>query len=319
VITPRDLSPLSERPSEILQWIQEHDRVCDEHSSEWRVSSFVAIDDHPLVKKAFGSFLRGHFVQTDPGICLTTELADAAVALLMQDDPEAVVEGGCCDEFCLVCHPPPPAVEAAELGSEVVSRIRRGDGGLMEEIHGGKWGHSPVLKELFESLREDKKVKRVRLHGNLGTEGVRALIDAIEGNDTITALTICDPDANEEALGLLLGMSRQRLEHKRGLAEMRINGVVWGGQGYPVPKRWMHWEALTEHNSRLLDLGLEEEDTALCCSDPHPHKTNTEREIQLMEPACTLPGHTVASAVREDDNEEDDGACDVEGVNFDDY
>eukprot|EP00397_Hematodinium_sp_SG-2012_P047322 GEMP01053778.1.p2 GENE.GEMP01053778.1~~GEMP01053778.1.p2 ORF type:complete len:157 (+),score=27.22 GEMP01053778.1:92-562(+) len=73
--TPSLCRGVSCRPDEIESWLQAHPG----HSNRW-----VAIDDWDLTKMEHGSFLKGHFVNTDPRVGLTGAKADEALAFLHQ-------------------------------------------------------------------------------------------------------------------------------------------------------------------------------------------------------------------------------------------
>ena len=144
-------------------------------------------------------------------------------------------------------------------------------------------------------------MKRLRLEARLGLGGTQALVTALGSNTTLTALTVVNSSAEEEELTLLFELSKARLAAGRGLAEMRINGMVWGGRGHAIPLRWLHWELLA----------LEAGEGCVSCSAPHPHYQSLEREIQLMDAIVVAPC-SAASAIREDgEDDEDDGGADM--------
>jgi len=67
------------RPCEIGAWI----RFWHEDKQRQRVTSFVAVDDRPLLQEKGGSVLRGHFVQTNPQLGLTERAATRIIELLL--------------------------------------------------------------------------------------------------------------------------------------------------------------------------------------------------------------------------------------------
>jgi len=79
--TPALNAYIAQRPTEILQWKKEY---CKRPDAE-RISHWIAIDDRPLIEERHGSYLRGHFVQTQPIRGLTEQNSDECIALLNQE------------------------------------------------------------------------------------------------------------------------------------------------------------------------------------------------------------------------------------------
>jgi len=86
--TPMSKPPFeARRPEEIVEWIQAHNSAVDQGKGELvglgKVEEWVAIDDRPLLSEAGGSFLRGHFVRTNPATGFTAQRAQMASDILM--------------------------------------------------------------------------------------------------------------------------------------------------------------------------------------------------------------------------------------------
>lgn len=97
--TPCLSAYIAQRPTEIMQWKKEY---CKRVEND-RLTTWVAIDDRPLIEERHGTYLRGHFVQTQPMHGLTKMASDECIAILNQEPP------------------PPPRSGAQTGGSEAMS------------------------------------------------------------------------------------------------------------------------------------------------------------------------------------------------------
>lgn len=72
------------RPCEIKAWAAEwNGQPADAKNKRPAITSFVALDDRPLIDESGGKYLRDHFVQTHPSIGLTEIGAARAIDLLL--------------------------------------------------------------------------------------------------------------------------------------------------------------------------------------------------------------------------------------------
>lgn len=79
------LSPyLPQRPTEILQWKKEYCEKIRRENLE-PLTSWIAIDDRPLLEERHGSLLQGHFVHTNPVRGFCDQSADEAIQLLQKE------------------------------------------------------------------------------------------------------------------------------------------------------------------------------------------------------------------------------------------
>lgn len=82
--TPCLSAYIAQRPTEIMQWKKGYTK----HGDSERITHWVAIDDRPLLEERHGSYLRGHFVQTQPIRGLSPENCDECIAILNQELPD---------------------------------------------------------------------------------------------------------------------------------------------------------------------------------------------------------------------------------------
>jgi len=86
--TPCMSAFIAQRPTEILQWKKEF----SQRENAPKITHWVAIDDRMLVEERHGSYLRGHFVQTQLMRGLTEAHAEAVIRILNADVPEGEEE-----------------------------------------------------------------------------------------------------------------------------------------------------------------------------------------------------------------------------------
>ena len=72
------------RPCEIKAWVDEwHGQPADAKKQRPAITSFVALDDRPLMEETGGKYLHDHFVQTHPEVGLTEIAGARAIDLLL--------------------------------------------------------------------------------------------------------------------------------------------------------------------------------------------------------------------------------------------
>lgn len=81
--TPTLSAYIAQRPTEIMQWKRDYQKRADSE----RITNWVAIDDRPLLEERHGSYLRGHFVQTQPLRGITDTTIDDCISILNQEAP----------------------------------------------------------------------------------------------------------------------------------------------------------------------------------------------------------------------------------------
>ena len=77
------------RPQEITSWLQAYHETAGTPERPY-VSSYVAIDDRPLLSEQGGEQLRGHFVHTRVAVGITERAAERMVQLLTEPEPGAM-------------------------------------------------------------------------------------------------------------------------------------------------------------------------------------------------------------------------------------